>query len=76
MTSAHDNIYFLGVARFDHSQIVVTASYSSNAAIDLGGIKQVLKNSLVKMVANKHYVFTVENLTMHLVTGELSSLSF
>lgn len=64
------NVHFVGVARMA-GQGVVVASFSYNAEIDIGGIKQVLEQPNMNMQVGKHYTFSVATSAWHLISGNL-----
>jgi hypothetical protein len=65
---SYNNVHFVGVARIDGEGIVV-ASYSHHAAIDIGGVKQVLGQPNLNISAGKHYVFSIGSSAWHLIGG-------
>eukprot|EP01040_Poterioochromonas_malhamensis_P018061 gene18061-20968_t len=68
---SYNNVHFVGVARIDGEGIVV-ASYSHHAAIDIGGVKQVLGQPNLNISAGKHYVFSIGTSAWHLIGDDLN----
>lgn len=68
-TQSFGNVHFIGVARIAGEGIVI-ASYSHNAEIDIGGVKQVLGQPNLNMSAGKHYTFSVGSSGWHLIGGK------
>eukprot|EP00349_Pseudokeronopsis_sp_Brazil_P008184 CAMPEP_0202965822 /NCGR_PEP_ID=MMETSP1396-20130829/9919_1 /ASSEMBLY_ACC=CAM_ASM_000872 /TAXON_ID= /ORGANISM="Pseudokeronopsis sp., Strain Brazil" /LENGTH=212 /DNA_ID=CAMNT_0049688933 /DNA_START=100 /DNA_END=738 /DNA_ORIENTATION=- len=51
---------------------IVIASFSHNAEIDIGGVKQVLQQPNLNMSAGKHYTFSVGSSGWHLIADDLN----
>ena len=72
MSNSVQNIFFVGVGRLSSEQKgVVVASYAKNSNIDLDGVRSVLEQPSLNMSQGKHYNFNVDEVTWHLISGEL-----
>lgn len=72
---ANQNVFFVGVARIAGQGIVV-GSFSYNTETDLVGVKQVIEQPNLSMIAGKHYSFTVGQVAWHLIQGNITFLLF
>lgn len=72
MSTFYGNVYFLGVARVANKGGIVMAHISYNGSeTDLNGVRQVLEQPNMNMVAGKYYSFLVAQLAWHLIADDL-----
>ena len=68
MSTSYGNVFFMGVARIS-GQASVVASHSYNTETNLDAVKQVLEQPNMTMALGKHYNFSVNKLSWHLIAG-------
>ena len=66
---SHQNVYFVAVARIDAGRGIVVGQFSYNSVTDIAGVKQVLEQPSLQIVAGKHYNFVINDVAWHIIKG-------